>query len=32
MDSKELSRHAAHVRQDLVKMLTLAQSGHPGGS
>ena len=32
MDSKELSRHAAHVRQDIVKMVTLAQSGHPGGS
>ena len=32
MDSYELSRHAAHVRQNIVKMVTLAQSGHPGGS
>ena len=32
MDSKELSRHAAHVRRNIVKMVTLAQSGHPGGS
>lgn len=32
MDSYELSRHAAHVRRNIVKMVTLAQSGHPGGS
>ena len=32
MENEDLSRHAAHVRRNIVKMVTLAQSGHPGGS
>ena len=32
MKNEELAKHAAHVRQNIVKMLTDAKSGHPGGS
>lgn len=32
MKNEELAQHAIHVRQNIVKMLTKAGSGHPGGS
>ncbi|MCL1847050.1 MAG: transketolase [Coriobacteriia bacterium] len=31
-DEKELAGIANHMRRDIVKMITLAGSGHPGGS
>lgn len=30
MKNEELAQHATHVRQNIVKMLTKAGSGHPG--
>mgnify|MGYP003258168235 CR=1 FL=1 len=32
MKNEDLAKHAAHVRRNIVKMLTVAKSGHPGGS
>mgnify|MGYP000011124113 FL=1 len=32
MKNEELAQHACHVRKNIVKMLTEAGSGHPGGS
>ena len=32
MNTKELQRKAVDVREDIVRMLSLAGSGHPGGS
>lgn len=32
MINEQLAQHAAHVRTNVVKMLTEAKSGHPGGS
>ena len=30
--AEELTRIASQVRRDIVRMVTLASSGHPGGS
>lgn len=32
MKNEDLAKHAAHVRRNIVKMPTVAKSGHPGGS
>ncbi|MDR1082887.1 MAG: transketolase [Coriobacteriales bacterium] len=32
IDTAEIEHNAAHMRQDILKMITLAGSGHPGGS
>jgi transketolase len=32
MDNQELKKHAAHIRIDIIKEVSKAQSGHPGGS
>lgn len=32
MDNEELKKHAAHIRMNIIKEVSTAQSGHPGGS
>ncbi len=32
MNTKSLQRKAVDVREDIIRMLNLAGSGHPGGS
>ncbi len=32
MDNKELQSHATEIRKNIIKMVTSAQSGHPGGA
>ena len=32
MDNNELKKHAAHIRMNIIKEVSTAQSGHPGGS
>ncbi|MEE8793193.1 MAG: transketolase, partial [Erysipelotrichaceae bacterium] len=32
MDNNELKKHAAYIRMNIIKEVSTAQSGHPGGS
>ena len=32
MELKDLQAHARHIRQNIIRMVYEAQSGHPGGS
>ena len=32
MNNLELMQHATEIRKNIIKMVTSAKSGHPGGS
>ncbi|RGC22789.1 transketolase, partial [Absiella sp. AM54-8XD] len=32
MKTEELKQHVAHIRENIVRMVANANSGHPGGS